>query len=613
VAQVLKLSEDIIRGIAAGEVVERPASVLKELIENALDAGARRIDVEWRDAGRKRLRVSDDGEGMIPDDARLALERHATSKIRDLNDLETVGTFGFRGEALPSIMAVSRFELVTRTAKAAEAWAIRAEAGRVLFDGPAGAPLGTSVTVDDLFFAVPARLKFLKSDATERALLFRAVEDASLAASGTAFRVLSEGKESLSLPSLEGDDSRLIERLESLWGADRARSLKMVDEAGPYMRVRGWVSDVNAPQSTARYQRFYVNRRAVSSRRLMHALYDGYRGRLLIGRHPAALLFLELDSSLVDVNVHPAKREVRLSHESEAHNFLSRAVQNAVSRSVQARAVFAPTDPSGLTVPPPVPPPRTETSSVSYRPGYTESRIPRSPSAAETHSAFALQSPLMETVRVDNASGAIPGDLSPTTEGLPLVTFRDGVFEPVSQLYSTYVLARFENQFFLFDQHAAAERVLYEVLSERAARGTPAKQALLLPWVWEPSPEASAVVQSQRADFENLGYSLEPFGGNAWRVLAVPAALGDGNKVRSLLEGLVDDLLSGKIPQGWDAILTRAACRGSVKAGDPLTLGEMSHLIKELQGVAKPWTCPHGRPTFLGLTDSDLAKRFRRV
>lgn len=602
-AQVIKLSEDIIRGIAAGEVVERPASVLKELIENALDAGARRIDVEWRDAGRKRLRVTDDGVGMTPDDARLSLERHATSKIRNLDDLERVGTFGFRGEALPSIMAVSRFELLTRTAAAAEAWAIRAEAGRVIFDGPAGAPLGTSVTADDLFFAVPARLKFLKSDPTERALLFRAVEDASLSAPGTAFRVLSEGKEALSLPGLEGDESRLIERLDALWGSVRAQAFKLVDEAGLFMRVRGWVSDVNAPQSTARYQRFFVNRRAVTSRRLLHALYNGYRGSLLAGKHPAALLFLELDPTLVDVNVHPAKREVRLSRESEAHDFLSRAVQNALSRSVQARAVFAPTGSTPLSVP---------TDPLPWDKGYSASPPHRPPSASEGRSALFLQSPL--NLRPDNRGGGIGGnsDDDPIAEGLPLASFREARFEPVAQLYSTYILARLENQFFLFDQHAAAERVLYEVLSDKAARGTPAKQTLLLPWVWEPSPEASAVVRAQRADFENLGYSLEPFGGHSWRVLAVPAALGDGNKVRSLLEGLVDDLLMERIPRGWDAILTRAACRGAVKAGDPLSVSEMDHLVKELQAAPRPWTCPHGRPSFLRFSDQDLAKRFHR-
>lgn len=603
-ARVLKLSEDIIRGIAAGEVVERPASVLKELIENALDAGARRIDAEWRDAGRKRLRVSDDGEGMAPADARLALERHATSKIRDLNDLDRVGTFGFRGEALPSIMAVSRFELLTRTAEASQAWAIRAEAGQVTFDGPAGAPLGTSVTADDLFFAVPARLKFLKSDATERALLFRAVEDASLAAPAVSFRVLSEGKEALSLPALAGGDADMLERLESLWGADRAKVLKPVDESGKFIRVRGWVSDLNSPQSTARYQRFFVNRRAVTSRRLLHALYDGYRGRLMVGRHPAALLFLELDPTLVDVNVHPAKREVRLSHESEAHDFLSRAVQNALGRSVQARAVFASNAPSPLSVP---------SDPLPWDKGYDEPRTGRSPSAAETQNAFSLQRPLIGDLNQESARSAPVQDGPLTGEGLPLEAFRAGRFEPVAQLYATYILARLESQFFLFDQHAAAERVLYEVLSAKAAQGTPAKQVLLLPWVWEPSPETSAVIQAHHSDFENLGFTLEPFGGNAWRVMAVPAPLGDGQKVRSLLEGLADDLLTGRIPRGWDALVTRAACRGSVKAGDPLSVSEMGHLIRELQSAPRPWTCPHGRPSFLRFSDQELAKRFHRV
>jgi DNA mismatch repair protein MutL len=605
VAHVLKLNEDIIRGIAAGEVVERPASVLKELMENSLDAGAGRIDVEWREAGRKRLRVSDDGEGMTPEDARLSLERHATSKIRNLDDLERVGTFGFRGEALPSIMAVSRFELLTRRADAPEAWALRAEAGRVTFDGPAGAPGGTSVTADDLFFAVPARLKFLKSDPTERSLLFRAVEDAAWAAPRTAFRVISEGKAALSLPALGGEETGMMERLESLWGVDRAQSLKPVDESGRFMRVRGWVSDVNAPQSTARYQRFFVNQRVVTSRRLSHALYDGYRGRLLVGRHPAALLFIEVDPTLVDVNVHPAKREVRLSHESEVHDFLSRAIQKALGRSVQPRTVFgAPRD--DLDVPPEFSPLPTGISSGVSRGSFAAPKFQRGPSTAEVQAAFAVQSPL-------SFFPGPGGDRLESSQELTPEYFREAKFEPVAQLYATYILARVEENYFLFDQHAAAERVLYEVLSEKAATGIPAKQSLLLPWVWEPSPEASAVVLAQKMDFERLGYSLEPFGGNAWRILAVPAALAEGDKVRSLLEGLVDDILAGRIPRGWDALVTRAACRGSVKAGDPLALPEMGHLIQELQRAPRPWTCPHGRPAFLRFSDDDLAKRFHRV
>ncbi|MBL0058064.1 MAG: hypothetical protein IPP35_02880 [Elusimicrobia bacterium] len=357
------------------------------------------------------------------------------------------------------------------------------------------------------------------------------------------------------------------------------------------MRVRGWVSDVNQPQSTARYQRFFVNRRAVTSRRLAHALYDGYRGRLMVGRHPAALLFLEMDPTLVDVNVHPAKREVRLSHEAEVHDFLSRAVQNALGRSVQAPSVFAPAD---LAVPP---------DPVEGSPRVSVS-LGRSPTAAESRAAFQLQAPFLS---------ASPDLAPPAWEGMPLETFRAARFEPVAQLYATYLLTRVENQFFLFDQHAAAERVLYEVLTAGAARGTPAKQSLLLPWVWEPSAEASAVIEAQREQFEKLGYDLEPFGGGAWRVLAVPAALGEGNKVRTLLEGLADDLLTERIPRGWDALVTRAACRGAVKAGDPLTVLEMNHLIRELQASPRPWTCPHGRPSFLRFSDEDLAKRFHRV
>jgi DNA mismatch repair protein MutL len=604
--KVRKLTEEMIRGIAAGEVVERPSSVLKELIENAIDAGATRVDVEWRDAGRKRLRVADDGEGMTPDDARLALERHATSKINALDDLERVGTFGFRGEALPSIMAVSRFELVTRT-PGGEGWAIRAEGGTITFDGPAGAPVGTSVTADDLFFGVPARLKFLKTDATERSLLFRVVEDAALSAPGVGFRVVSEGKEALSLPAVD-DPSRLLERLESLWGSERVKGLKSVDETGRFMRVRGWVSDVNEPQPTARYQRFFVNRRAITNRRLLHALYDGYRGRLFVGRHPAALLFLDLDPGLVDVNVHPAKREVRLSHESEAHDFLSRAVQNALGQSVQTRAVFAPLGateaPEAISDPSPA---------VGER---RDPFVPTKITRLESQSAFNLQAPFNPEGR--SSAAEIPqGDECPrddgALEGLQINVFRSARFEAVAQLYSTYILARLENQFFVFDQHAAAERVLYEILSEQAKTETPAKQVLLLPWLWEPSPEASELVRNQKTDFEKLGFGLEPFGGSAWRVVAVPALLSEGNRARSLLEGLVEDLLLGRIPRGWDAFLTRAACRGSVKAGDPLTVTEMDRLITNLQKAPRPWTCPHGRPAFLRFSDQDLAKRFRRI
>ncbi len=341
---------------------------------------------------------------------------------------------------------------------------------------------------------------------------------------------------------------------------------------------------------------------------MLHALYDGYRGRLFVGRHPAALLFLDLDPGLVDVNVHPAKREVRLSHESEAHDFLSRAVQNALGQSVQTRAVFAPLAATEA--------PRAISGSSPAVGERRDPFVPTKITRMESQSAFNLQAPFNPEGR--SSAAEIPhGDESPrddgALEGLQINVFRSARFEAVAQLYSTYILARLENQFFVFDQHAAAERVLYEILSEQAKTETPAKQVLLLPWLWEPSPEASELVRNQKTDFEKLGFGLEPFGGSAWRVVAVPALLSEGNRARSLLEGLVEDLLLGRIPRGWDAFLTRAACRGSVKAGDPLTVSEMDRLITNLQKAPRPWTCPHGRPAFLRLSDQDLAKRFRRI
>lgn len=575
--KVRQLPEDIVRGIAAGEVVERPAAVLKELIENSLDAGATRVDIEIRDAGRTRLRVTDDGVGMSPEDARLAMERHATSKIATLSDLDRVRTYGFRGEALPSIAAVSRFELLTRTAEAAEGWRIVGEGGAALTQGPAGAPPGTTVTVADLFFNTPARLKFLKSDGTERAQLLRVAEDAALSAPAVSWRVAAEGKDLWSLPpSRSGLDK---DRLAALWGEERADSLKPVGAEQKYARLHGWVSDVNHPQATARYQRLFINGRPVTNRRLLHALYDGYRGRLLVGRHPAAVLFLDIDPSLVDVNVHPTKREVRLSHEEELHGFVSRAVQEAVNQSVEPRSVFAFAGAPTTPLSPPAPP------------------------------AFRVA----DLAAVYRAPDAIPAPALPFDEGpLPREEFQALRFDPLTQLVATYVVARAGDRCFIFDQHAAAERVLYEALRRRGEAGAPARQPLLIPWVWEPSSEAAALLAERRSEVEALGFELEPFGGRAVRVRAVPAALPETH-VRGVLEGLVEDMLAGRLARGVDAVLVRAACRGSVKAGDPLAPAEMGRLIQNLQAVERPWTCPHGRPTFLELTGDDLARRFHRL
>jgi len=616
---VVKLPEELIRRIAAGEVIERPASVLKELLENSLDAGARHVTVEWFDAGRKKLRITDDGHGMAPDDARLALERHATSKIASFEDLESVRTFGFRGEALPSIAAVSRFQLTTRPPDAEAAWSIALDGGKLLREGPAGAPAGTTILVEDLFFNTPARLKFLKTDATERAYLFRAVEDAALSALNTRFAVIAEGKPSLTLPVasprtppetvteageprkwLKGasPETALHERLDALWRLKNLGALRGVRHEGRFARVWGWVSDVHASQGSARFQRFYVNNRPFASRRLTHALYEAYRGALRVGRHPVAVLFLDVDPSVVDVNVHPSKKEVRFSQENEMYGFLLDAVRMALSA-----AAAMPEAVSGEKAAPAAPPARAYGDKFSSEPRRTYS-----PGAAENRASFHAQKPLEPAAPLFD--GPTP---PPSTETLGQEAFRRAAASALLQLDNTYLLARLENDLYIFDQHAAAERVLYERLADAAKNERPEQQALLLPWVWELPAAAAALIADRREDFTRLGFALEPFGANAFRVTAVPHALGDSLKLRHLLDGLVEDLTNETNARGWEDFVVRAACRGSVKAGDPLKIPEMDALIKDLQRCRQPWSCPHGRPTFLRLSPDELAKRFRRT
>jgi DNA mismatch repair protein MutL len=358
------------------------------------------------------------------------------------------------------------------------------------------------------------------------------------------------------------------------------------------MTVWGWISDVHAHEASARHQRFYINGRPVTHRRLLHALYDAYKGRLFVGRHPAAALFLEIDPSLVDVNVHPAKREVRLSNEGEVHDFLSRALQDALSESAAMPAALADGVLDGRR--PEIPPPFIPSSRPSW---------------AESKAAYRVQEPL--PAHQPSFAAAEPA----REEGapLPLETFRGARFEALTQFDNTYILARSEERLYIFDQHAAAERALYERLTDAAEGKNPSRQALLLPWVWEASPEVAAVIRDHLPDLTRLGYELEPFGPKAYRVKGVPGLLGDSSRVKELLEGLVDDLLSEKIGGQWDALVTRAACRGSVRAGDSLQAPHMQAVIKDLQGCRSPWSCPHGRPTFLRLEPGELARRFKRV
>ncbi|HOW28273.1 MAG TPA: DNA mismatch repair endonuclease MutL [Elusimicrobiota bacterium] len=609
-SKIKKLPETVIRHIAAGEVVERPASVLKELLENSLDAGARHVTVEWENAGRTKLRVTDDGSGMSPEDARLAVERHATSKISSIGDMDQIHTYGFRGEALPSIAAVSQFQLLTREPHTREGWNISINGGKIVREGPIGTPVGTTILIENLFFNTPARAKFLKSDATERGLLLRTIEDISLCALSVGFHVIADGKEILTIPPVpdgETPSAGVKARLAALWPDlfEKVEKpddlLRAVSREGQPMKAWGWVSDIHTSQTSTRFQRLFINGRVVLNRRISHSIYEAYRGGLMVGRHPLAVLFLDIDPQYVDVNVHPSKREVRLSKENEVYGFVYHAVKESLTGSVSMPSVQTGTAPRSSTDAP---------AGLFQTP--FQNLPPSSVRPEETEAALRLQTPVTpdrnrpECVDRPETRAEAPRPLDPES-------FRQMAPQALLQIDNTYILSRWGDELLIFDQHAVAERILYEKLSSAAKEKEAPRQNLLLPWTWELSPQAAAIVTDHLDDFRKMGYDIDPFGPRAFRIGAVPASLGDSPKVRQLLEGLVDDLLNESIPHGWEPILIRAACRGSIKANEPLQGPEMNRLLQELQQCRMPWSCPHGRPTFLRLSSEELARHFRRI
>lgn len=557
---IRKLPESLVRLIAAGEVIERPASVVKELLENSLDAGATHLTLEIWGAGLARMRLTDNGSGMTPEDARLALERHATSKLREFDDLHRLTTFGFRGEALPSVAAVSRLEVTTRTAGAQEAFRIRVEEGRVLSAGPAGAAPGTTMDVCDLFFNTPARAKFLKRDATERSHILRVVQELSLVHPRVSFDVSFEGQPVLSLRA-----STLRERLFDLWGDAASRLIAVESAAGP-LSIRGLISDAEGHQATRSHQIFFVNDRPVQGKSLQHAVYEALRDQLPVGRHPAFALFLDLDPFLVDVNVHPAKREVRFADERAVHDVLYRVVRERLTP---------------LKAPSPVPRP----SGAWERDGVR--------AAEHALSLFSTASMVAD---------------APAREPLTSVRFL-GQFERV------YLLFDDQGTLVLMDQHAAAERVIYEKLLADIRQGEPARQVLLAPLLWDVPADRHPLIQTLAPELGRFGFELDFFGGRSWTLKAVPVSLSRLADSRRFLEELVDQVESESSADRTTLehrIAAKAACRAAIMAGDPITGAEAERLWGDWSHCERAATCPHGRPTTWRITLTELHQRFRR-
>ncbi|MHB0884547.1 MAG: DNA mismatch repair endonuclease MutL [Bacillota bacterium] len=592
------LDPKTISQIAAGEVIERPASVVKELVENAIDAGSRRIRVELEEGGRTLIRVTDDGCGMPPEDAELAFVRHATSKIRTLDDLTGVRTLGFRGEALPSMAAVAMVQMVTREAGTQAATMVRYEGGRLVGTEVAAGPPGTQVTLRNLFYNVPARLKFLRAQDTETGAAVEVVTRAALAHPDVALTVEVDGRVTLQTDG-RGD---LLSAILAAWGRDLAGRLEPISLHDGELTLSGYAGRPEAHRSNRSRQLFFINRRPVHSPAMIRAFEDAYSGLIPAGRRPVGVLFLELPGEAVDVNVHPAKTEVRLAREREAFSFVRAAVAQRLRGGGMIGEVAATGAPAG--------------SQVVRETAEGRSLFGRAGSGAWTPlSPFGPARP--------DGPGDPRGWLTPTPEGLSAPVQAWPELRPIGQLHQLYLLAEGPDGLYLIDQHAAHERIIFDRL--RAVEAGPV-QELLVPITVELSAAEGEVYRRHQDALRAAGFMAEAFGPRALLVRGVPAAFGEGcgpQDVRDVLDAIQPAAAAGASsdassteaagPRLDDVRRAVAACRAAVKARNPLFRSEMEALLRDLASTTSPLTCPHGRPTVVKMTLDELNRRFGRT
>lgn len=643
--KIIQLSPHIANLIAAGEVVERPASVVKELLENAVDAGASKVTVEIRDGGMTFLRVTDDGCGMSREDARTAFLRHATSKLRSAEDLAAIGTMGFRGEALAAIASVSRIDLLTKTAGSLSGTSLRLEAGQIVEESEAGCPDGTTILIRDLFFNTPARMKFMKSDTVEGGRVAAAVQLQALAHPEVAFRFLRDGKQVLSTPGNGG----LQAAVYCVYGRDFARMVA-VDSQWEQYRLTGYVTKPTDARPSRSMQTFFVNDRPVKSKLLVSALEEAYRNQIMVGKFPACVLHLSLPASAVDVNVHPAKTEVKFLSEKAVFDCVHYGVLGALNKQVDRPQVQFTTQPAkpapapqSAPAPKPQQPPqaapakqapffRTMTAQEykTFSAAVQEAPKP-SPAAAKAAAAMipkADNMPLREFVMLPQ----VQPDPVPPAKPTPEIPVPAPVEEPapqpeqialemppqipwrmVGELYRSYILVEQGDEAFLIDKHAAHERILFEKL--KANQEAISSQELMQPLPVRLSPSAAAELLANRDMLEELGFSLEEFGENTLLLRQIPMDLSPDDAAEAV-ESLAADLLSGRREQAdtvRDELLHTVACKAAIKAGWKSDEKELLALVEAVMSREDLKYCPHGRPICITLSKKQLERQFKRA
>ncbi|MBN2073985.1 MAG: DNA mismatch repair endonuclease MutL [Dehalococcoidales bacterium] len=573
------LDHEMISRIAAGEVIERPASVVKELVENSLDAGSTQISVESSGGGIGMIRVTDNGIGIPSGELELAFQRHATSKVTNPSDLESIGSLGFRGEALPSIAAVSRIEVVTCAEGETAGSYLTMKEGITEESGSRGRSQGTTITIRDLLRNVPARLKFLKSTSTENSHIANVVSQYALAYPGVKFSLTVDGRTNVRTPGT----GNLSEAILEIYGAETARGMIPVEGAGEtwktdstqsQVRVDGMVGSPNINRANRNYMSFFVNRRWINSRTLSYAVEEAYHGMLMQGRHPVSVITITVSPGDVDVNIHPTKTEVKFKDDRPVFS----AVQKAVRQAILQQS----------------PVPVIEEVSPEYK-----------RSSRQKPSLFTSLSSSVHHTRSQTTPAPLSDEQFTPSKLLPAL-------RPVGQVSGTYIIAEGPDGLYIIDQHAAHERILFEKISEQSILRNVEVQGLLEPVTFEVSPGQDEVLKTCYADLSEFGFSIEPFGDRSYLVRSVPAML-NGKDWSATLRELLDTVGAGKGSDWREQLGISFACHGAIKAGQVLTDEEMRELLRQLEQTSAPNTCPHGRPTIIRLTNAQLEREFRRT
>jgi len=588
---IQQLPPQLINQIAAGEVVERPASVVKELLENSLDAGASRIELDIEQGGVKLCRVRDDGMGIPVGEIRLALSRHATSKITTLDDLEHVASLGFRGEALPSIASVSRLRLVSCSREADSGWSVDTENGEAGAAAPAAHPSGTSVEVRDLFYNTPARRRFLKTERTEFGHIQRVAEKIALSRFSTALRVTNNQKPVFDLPAAKSRAEQ-EERVARICGRQFIDNAIYVErDVGP-MRLSGWLARPTFSRSQPDLQHFFLNGRAVRDKVITHAMRAGYRDVLFHGRHPAYVLYLDMDPGGVDVNAHPTKHEVRFRDSRPVHDFIRRTVESALAETRPGAGEVVPASVDGLQ--------RGDADDRGRVASPSQTNLSLRPSTTAIREQMAAYEKLGgEAAKMPPADSAAAPPLG----------------YAIAHLHGAFILAQNSAGLVIVDAHAAHERVTYERLKESCHGAGIATQPLLVPAVVSVTEREADVAEAHARTLESAGLVVDRSGPERLTIRALPTLLTNANAeqlLRDLLADLVETGRSDRVAQLLDELLAGIACHGSVRANRRLTIDEMNALLRDMEATERSDQCNHGRPTWTTLTLQELDRLFSR-